>query len=686
MKTKITFGMIVFNGEFVLKQCLEAIYPYAYQIVIAEGPVAYWQKQGFTTSLDKTNEILKTFPDPDKKIVVTHGQFSEKDEQCNAYMKLINPECDYVWHIDSDEIFKPEDIEKVIGLIEKDQYTSVGFKSISFFGGFDNFLTGFEQKSEFIRIQKVYLGSYWKTHRPPTMVHKQKKIMVEKHLDFDVLSKMGVHMYHYSYVCPKQVDEKVQYYRAAVSKQNCIKDYFNKVWLSWVNGNAEQREVIEKKYNGVHEWIPTARGDCKTAVFKGTHPLVIEKDLEQLKREIYLQLRKYTCWYDPKIIEAMNTSKKEWAKLSETVHGIVLKELLDKVEKLVHGKPRVLDLGCGVCPLLDIVDKENYIGVDLQKNTQQIRNVVGEDIKIHSCDILCDTIPCVDKVDVFVVNALVDTSNMPLEMLDNVLSCHKKYVVLHRQIITKESTHVELSESYMGKDSSYRSFINNKDFEKLLKKHGYKIIDDVLSFGKNDDPPNYRSFILEQDRKEVMYFPITWNHYMNAGDARTESLKRMVPDLFNYKTVLYVGARSDRFDYGSDFMKKNCKVTVLEVWKRNVAYLNTVSGLFSVLHGDVKTYEFKEKSFDVVFWWHGPEHIDKALLNTVVEKLEKIAKKLVVLGCPWGKVQQYSIDGNPFEEHRTYIDGSDFLKLGYDVECIGDQNVLGSHITAVKRV
>ena len=87
---KIAFGMIVFEGDYVLQQCLEQVYPFAEQILIAEGPVSYWQRQGRTTSLDDTNKILDEFPDPDNKIKIVHGQFSEKDDQCKSYMDNIN--------------------------------------------------------------------------------------------------------------------------------------------------------------------------------------------------------------------------------------------------------------------------------------------------------------------------------------------------------------------------------------------------------------------------------------------------------------------------------------------------------------------------------------------------------------------------------------------------------------------
>ena len=84
---KIAVGMIVFEGDYVLKQCLEQLYPHVDQILISEGPVTFWQQRGKTTSEDSTNEILSNFPDPENKLKVVHGQFKEKDDQSNAYMK-----------------------------------------------------------------------------------------------------------------------------------------------------------------------------------------------------------------------------------------------------------------------------------------------------------------------------------------------------------------------------------------------------------------------------------------------------------------------------------------------------------------------------------------------------------------------------------------------------------------------
>ena len=124
MDIKIAFGMIVFEGDYVLKEALESVYPYAEQILIAEGPVQFWQDRGRTTSTDNTNSILDNFPDPDNKITVVHGKYKEKDEQCQAYMPYLKDDIDYIWNLDSDEVFKGEDIKKIAEILHEEKYTS----------------------------------------------------------------------------------------------------------------------------------------------------------------------------------------------------------------------------------------------------------------------------------------------------------------------------------------------------------------------------------------------------------------------------------------------------------------------------------------------------------------------------------------------------------------------------------
>lgn len=292
---KIAFGMIVFEGDYVLKQCLEQVYPFASQILIAEGPVSYWQRQGRVTSTDNTNKILYEFPDPENKIKIIHGKYNEKDDQCRAYMQHINNDIDYIWNLDSDEVYKTEDLKKIIGFLEEVRPTSVGIRSCSFYGGFDHYLTGFELKRDnFLRIFRYVKGSTWQTHRPPTIQYPSEVNIVPKHIDSDTLYDiLGVQMYHYSYVFPVQVHTKVSYYKDSVSRNNCIDNYFETIYLPWVKGDDDVKNDIEKRYVGVHEFKPHVRGECYTNKFSLVHPEAIQKDMYILKEKFNQQLEKY---------------------------------------------------------------------------------------------------------------------------------------------------------------------------------------------------------------------------------------------------------------------------------------------------------------------------------------------------------------------------------------------------------
>jgi len=292
---KIAFGCITFESDFVLKEALASVYPYAEQILIAEGPVQYWQDQGKTTSTDETNAILESFPDPRGIIKVIHGHFAEKNSQCKTYMPYLRDDIDYIWNLDSDEIYKPEDIEKIIKILTDEKYTSVGIRSCSFYGGFNRYITGFEEACDnFLRIFKVCPGATWLTHRPPTIQYPSGYFITPKHLNSDELFfNYSVRFYHYSYVWPRQVHDKIEYYKAAVSKHKCIDNYYNRVYLPWVMGTHEERENIEIHFLGVHEWLPQYRGPTFTKPFTGEHPEIIKKAMPQLEEKFKEQLRIY---------------------------------------------------------------------------------------------------------------------------------------------------------------------------------------------------------------------------------------------------------------------------------------------------------------------------------------------------------------------------------------------------------
>lgn len=292
---QIAFGMIIFEGDYVLHQCLQQVYPYATQILIAEGPVKYWQDQGRTKSLDHSINIIKNFPDPYNKICLVQGQFSEKDDQANAYLANIDDDIDYLWNLDSDEVYSDRNLLAIIEFLKSEQPTSVGVRSCSFYGGFDHVLTGYELKEDnFLRIFKVVKGSKWLTHRPPTICYPQNRTPTLKHVTSEQLYiETKAFMHHYSYVFPSQVYKKVNYYKNIISKERCIDDYFKRVYLNWVLGTPVQKKQIEAAFLGVHEFKPEFRGECLPMKFDGEHPEAIAQEMEHLTERFKNELLFY---------------------------------------------------------------------------------------------------------------------------------------------------------------------------------------------------------------------------------------------------------------------------------------------------------------------------------------------------------------------------------------------------------
>jgi glycosyltransferase involved in cell wall biosynthesis len=284
---KISAGMIVLNSDFVLRQTIESVLPFVDRLYVSEGPVAWWQSRGIMGSTDETMDILSSFGD---KVRVVRGTYAEKTEQCRAWFSMVPSDTDYVLCVDADEVHKPEHLESMIRFLEREQPKSMGFRSNTFFGGFDYVMGGFEADHDFVRVLKYEKGCEYLTHRAPTLSINGTPIQGRHVTGRQLFEATGHEMFHYSYVSPSMVHQKLQYYEnAVISSGNCVPNYFDDIWLKWVI-HPELREQIERDNKGVHEFIPSARGDAFTLKFNGHHPDVITRDMAYLQDKFKNQL------------------------------------------------------------------------------------------------------------------------------------------------------------------------------------------------------------------------------------------------------------------------------------------------------------------------------------------------------------------------------------------------------------
>ncbi len=219
---RITFGIIVLNGEPFIRYCLRQLYPHAHQIIVVEGgsrKAASFAPDGRST--DGTLESLAAFKreeDPENKLLVItrEGFWTEKDEQSQAYAERATG--DYLWQIDVDEFYSHRDLTKVSQyLAENPQIDAMSFRQKPFFGSpdycFDSYNLRAQNTSEYHRLFRWRDGYRYATHRPPTVLdEKGVDLRTKRWMSAADTEELGVILYHYSLLLPKQVRDKCAYY------------------------------------------------------------------------------------------------------------------------------------------------------------------------------------------------------------------------------------------------------------------------------------------------------------------------------------------------------------------------------------------------------------------------------------------------------------------------------------------
>jgi hypothetical protein len=283
---KLAFGLIMFNSDFVLRECIQSLLDANVgKVYVVEGPVQYYSDKGFTTSTDDTNDILRTFGN---SITVHHGQFAEKREMQDALLEMMPNDIDYFFQVDADEVYKSDDLKRIVEFLKENRPSKVAIPSKTFCG-LKHLITGMEEgENIYWRIFKVSEGCQFSSHRPPTIMPPQPGTPTSSL----VFERLGIYMYHYSYVSPRCVLEKTEYYAEVVNPYNITDKWFAKVWLPWMTGNDKERAFIETQYDGVHEF--KNRPTAYTKPFTGSHPARVRDSLPRLEKTVKKELEYFT--------------------------------------------------------------------------------------------------------------------------------------------------------------------------------------------------------------------------------------------------------------------------------------------------------------------------------------------------------------------------------------------------------
>lgn len=289
MEPKVTFGMIVLNGEPFIRYNLRSLYPFAHQIIVVEGavPAARNVSTSDGHSRDTTIHTINKFKDeedPDNKVLLLTAEEEgypdgfwpgEKIEMSQAYAKRITG--NILWQIDVDEFYIPSDMERVIKLFENNENIhAASFTTLYFWGGISYIIDGFAFRTTDHIIHRVFRwreGFKYLSHRPPTVGNKEgidlRSLGWLSNID---TYNMGVYMYHYDMLLPIQAENKSEYYSNV--DWHSLKNRRIKEWKNKVYDQLMTPFHIYTVYTHF-SWLKP---------FKGNHPPIILEMIEDLKK------------------------------------------------------------------------------------------------------------------------------------------------------------------------------------------------------------------------------------------------------------------------------------------------------------------------------------------------------------------------------------------------------------------
>lgn len=186
-----------------------------------------------------------------------------------------------------------------------------------------------------------------------------------------------------------------------------------------------------------------------------------------------------SCWHNDKTTPQQmikGAEGKLWPKLKDSWHVNVLKDLIK-----LSGNKNILDLGCGAAELITILPPDySYCGADLSHIINLVAKKMHPELSYIECDANKDDMLFLSDYDFVIMNAFIDISNNPVEMLKRVLNVSTGHVLMHRQAIGNQTTYI-INKSYGG--LTYKSILNRTDLNNVVKSCEFKTLKEITIQG-----------------------------------------------------------------------------------------------------------------------------------------------------------------------------------------------------------
>ena len=265
-RPRISVCYIVCNEEEFIEYSIASIYDFADEIIIVEGAVKTYMHAAKPdgSSKDRTVERIKNFPDVENKITLIQGKWKDKEEQRTAYLKQVTG--DWLLQVDGDEVYKKEDLARMMHMIMKNkELMALSFPLLNFWHNFRTVVRGGQWELSQNRFYRIKTGYHYKTHH---QIHDEKGQPIFSGKMYRGLIKpcSGAKVYHYAY-CKTggNVRSKLKYYK---DRGDLIED----TWTNWISSDKAETHPIAFRHS------PKARrsfGKGHTRAYNARHPEVM---------------------------------------------------------------------------------------------------------------------------------------------------------------------------------------------------------------------------------------------------------------------------------------------------------------------------------------------------------------------------------------------------------------------------
>lgn len=234
------------------------------------------------------------------------------------------------------------------------------------------------------------------------------------------------------------------------------------------------------------------------------------------------------------------------------------------------------------------------------------------------------------------------------------------------------------------------NFTNVEDVANLLGEARFQLLKKEIYFPRADRP-KIRHLMCVFKKVTARIKSKSREVFKERFTSKRASVGALM-ELVSFNSVLYIGA-SARLKrpgirlkklYFAEQLAECCDyVDLLEIWPENIEGLKDTPPFRKLILGDARTIdEHVDQKYDLIFWWHGPEHIYEYEIPRTVEKMKRVCNKHIIFGCPWGIYEQGITYGNPHEEHKSHLQPEFYENLGFLTAVSNQSNHKNGNITA----